>query len=118
MFADRAEVLPHLRLVSELSPNSEFTAQSKDLVLHLERLVAEEKKPKTAVDESTLSDAEKAELYVTQMKDLRCQQMGQPGFIISHGEMVNGKPGDKPPTAKLREMGMSAVPAMIKAARG
>ena len=115
MFADRKEVLPHLRLVAELSPKGEFAAQSTDLVNHLEKLVADKKKPENVVDESKLSDAEKAELYVSRIKDLRCPQMAQPGFIMPYMAIVDGKPNQNPPTLRLKELGMSAVPALIEA---
>ena len=115
MFADRKEVLPHLRLVADLSPKGKFAAQSKDLVDHLETLVADENKPKTIVDESKLSDEEKAELYVSLIRDLRCPQMAQPGFIMPYMAIVDGKPDQNPPTLRLKQLGMSAVPALIKA---
>lgn len=115
MFADRKEVLPHLRLVGELSPEGEFAAQSKDLVGHLEKLVADENKPEKVVDESKLSDAAKAELYLSRIPDLRCPQMAQPGFIVPYLPVVDGRPDENPPTLKLKDMGLQAVPRLIEA---
>jgi hypothetical protein len=115
MFADRREVIPHLRLVLELSPNGEFGKQAKELVPRLEKLVAEEKNPKNGINESKLSDLELAEFYVSQLKDVRSPQLGQPGMIVPYLAVVDGKPDTKPPTVKLKEIGMRAVPALIKA---
>jgi hypothetical protein len=115
MFADRQEVLPHLRLILELSPKGEFAVQSKDLLDHLEKLIADEKKPKQPLDESKLKDSELADLYVSRLKDVHCPQMMQPGFIMPYMGTVVGKPGDALPTVKLKDMGMAAVPALIKA---
>jgi hypothetical protein len=85
MCAGRREVLPHLRLVNELSPNGQCAAQARDLLKHLERSIAEEgKKPGTAVDESKLTDLEKAKLYLAELRDLRCPQMSQPGDITPY----------------------------------
>jgi hypothetical protein len=114
MFADRSEVIPHMQLVIELSPNGEFAKQAKDLIPRLEKLIADEKNPKKDVDESKLSDSELAEFYASRLKDLRCPQLSQPGSIIPYLGIVAGKPDAKPPTVKLKEMGMRAVPSLIK----
>jgi hypothetical protein len=130
--ADRREVLPHLRLVVRLSPEGSYAAQAKDLLAHVEKLVAEAAaKPAEDVDESTLTDAQRATLYVSQLKDLSCPQGGQPGFIMpydttardgTHGTIVIDEEGEAHlqeaeslPTFKLRKLGMKAVPALIEA---
>lgn len=115
MFAERKQVLPHLRLVADLSPKGKFTAQSKDLIDRLEKLVSDKKKPRNVLDESMLSDAEKAQLFVSRFKDLRCPQISQPGQIVPYMAIVDGKPDRNPPTLKLKKLGMSAVPALIEA---
>jgi hypothetical protein len=115
MFADRKEVLSHLRLVLELSPKGEFTAQSKDLLDRLTKLVNDEKKANKHVDESKLGESDRAEYYVSRFKDLRAIQIAQPGFISPYMAAVVGEPEQQPPTVKLKEMGMKAVPALINA---
>ncbi len=115
MFADRREVLPHLRLVSKLSPDGEYAADAGDLLVRLERLIEEEPKEKSNLDETKLSNAEKARLYVSQLKSLCCSQTGQPGDIDPYIGVVNGKLERTPPTLKLKQLGMDAVPALIEA---
>jgi HEAT repeat protein len=116
MYANRKEVLPHLRLVLELSPECDYVAQAKDLAGRLEKLVAQQNgNAGTAVDESKLTDAKRAELYVSQLKDICCPQMAQPGDIFPYLAVRDGKPEEHPPTLRLKEMGMQAVPALITA---
>jgi hypothetical protein len=115
MYADRKEVIPHLRLAIELSPNGQFAAPSKDLIDHLEKLIEDDGKPKQPIIESNLKGSELAEFYVSQLKGIHCPQMSQPGFIMPYLAVVDGKAGERPPTVKLKEMGMTAVPALIKA---
>jgi hypothetical protein len=116
MYADRREVLPQLRLAKELSPKGEYAAQAQDLLDRLQRLVAEKgNQPDATVDASKLSEAERAKLYVSQLRDLCCPQMSQPGAIEPYLAIVDGKPDQHPPTLKLKEMGMKAVPALIAA---
>jgi len=111
MYADRREVLPHLQLVLELSPEGKYAQQSQDLLKHLKRLVIKEG------DEAddTVDESERAKLYISSLKDIRCPQMAQPGFIMPYLAIVDGKPDQHPPTTKLKEMGMKAVPALIEA---
>ena len=115
MFADRTEALQHLRLVSAISSKSEFKNQADDLVKQIERLLKEEKGEATQTDESKLSDSEKAKLYISQLRGVHCPQSSQPGFIGPYMAVIDGKPSQNPPTAKLREMGMSALPALVQA---
>ena len=115
MYADRKDVISHLRLVSKLSPQGKYAAQAKDLLSHLERLIAEEKKFTETVDEMKLTDSARAEFYISQLKDIRCPQMAQPGFIMPYVAVVDGMPNLNPPPLRLKEMGMTAVPALIKA---
>lgn len=116
MYADRREILPHLRLVKELSPKGQYAAQAQGLAKHLERLVAEDgKKPKTSVDESRLSDVEKAKRYISELRDLRSPQTSQPGDITPYWGIVEGGASLIPPTVKLRAMGIKAAPALIEA---
>lgn len=112
MFADREEVLPHLRFVIELAPKSKYAVQAKDLLGHLEKMIADKKKDDQKTNETELTTAE---LYVSQLKDLRCSQTGQPGFIDPTEGTVDGKLTPNPPTSKLKAMGMEAVPALIAA---
>jgi len=113
MYADRREVLPHLRLVVQLSPNGAFAPQALDLIPRLEKLIAEQNNNVQPVDESTLSDREKAALYITQLKDLRCPQSGQPGTIEAY--INEDYLSTLPPSQKLRLLGMPAVPALLMA---
>ena len=116
MYADRQEVLPHLRLVKELSPRGAYAAHARDLLDRLQRLIdAKANQRAETVDVSKLSDADKAKFYVAQLPDLWCPQMSQPGFIVPYMAVVDGKPDEHPPTLKLKEMGMKAVPALIAA---
>ena len=116
MYADRAEVVKHLRLVAKISPKSEFADQSKDLADRLDKIVAQQAaKPAAPVDKSKLTDEQRANLYVSQLVDLRCPQMSQPGFIVPYLAVVDSTPDQNPPTAKLRQMEMAAVPALLKA---
>jgi hypothetical protein len=117
MYADRREVLPHLRLVIDLSPKGEYAAQAQDLLKHLERLIADEgRKNAAAVDMSKLPDSERAKRYIAQLRDLCCPQIAQPGFIEPYtGGFVNGKPVLFTPTLALRGLGVKAVPALIEA---
>lgn len=133
MFADRSEVLSHLRLVGKLSPECKYAATSKDLSERLEKMIAEQaNKPPTKVDEEKLSDEERAKLYISQLKDLHAVQFAQPGSIIPYlGQLVTkddpdakedaGAKNTPPqedvplPTEKLKKMGMKAVPALLEA---
>ena len=116
MYADRGEVVKHLRLVSKISSKSEFADKSKDLADRLDKIIAEKAgKPAKQVDESKLNDEERMNLYVSQLADLHCFQFAQPGEIEPYLAVVNGMPDQNPPTAKLRQMGMVAVPSLLKA---
>lgn len=116
MFADRREALPHFHLVSQVSPEGEFAAQAKDLAKHMERLIATEAKDDgNSIDETRMNESEKAEFYISQLKNIQCVQFAQPGFISPYMAVIDGKPEDNPPTKKLMDMGMSAVPALITA---
>ncbi len=116
MYADRKDVLQQLRLVSEISPKGEYSDQAKELVRHLERMVAggaESLKP--SLDESKMGEAERIRFYVTQLKDLNCPQMSQPGDIAIYATIVDGQPDENPPSAKLLRLVMKAVPFLIEA---
>lgn len=110
MFADRAEVLPHLRLVPKLAPKAEFTATAVDLAGHLQRLIDGAAQPAAHPDK-----IETAESYISLLKDLHCVQVSQPGWISPYFASVGGMPDENPPSKKLADMGMAAVPALIKA---
>jgi hypothetical protein len=57
MYADRREVLPHLRLVKELSPQGKYAVQAQDLLDSLQRLITEKKSRSDAnVDATKLID--------------------------------------------------------------
>lgn len=131
MFADRSEVLPHLRLVQKLSPESGYAADAKELSERLEKMIAERaKRPVAKVDETKLTDEEKIAYYIAQLPDLHAAQVSQPGWISPYyGKIVDGTTPkeataeDKTeedeeetlPTEKLKELGMKAVPALIEA---
>jgi hypothetical protein len=116
MYADRGEVVKHLRLVSKISPKSEFADKSKDLADRLDKVIAEKAgKPAKQLDESKLNDEERANLYVSQLVDLHCFQFAQPGEIEPYLAVVNGMPDQNPSTAKLRQLQMTAVPVLLKA---
>lgn len=116
MFADRREVLPHLKLASALSPESEYAAQAKDLLAHLEKMIAiaPEASKQLPSGQST-TDEQRAQFYVSQLRDLNCPQFAQPGFINPYMMMVDGQPDENPPTVHLKAMGMKAVPFLIAA---
>jgi hypothetical protein len=116
-FADREEVLPHLRLVLELSPEGEYGTQAKDLLERLEVLVADEKRAvaQPPIDEASLSEADKTAFYISELKDVCCEQTGQPGFVILYEGTLGGHPSSALPTSKLEELGMRAGPALIAA---
>ena len=79
-------------------------------------IVAEKgKKSNKSVDVSNLPDADRAKLYVSQLRDLYCPQMSQPGDIIPYLAVVDEKLDEHSPTIKLKEMGMRAAPALIAA---
>ena len=112
-YADRRDVVRNLKVVSELSPTAECAADARDLVTHLERFIAQPAKAVAAVDESQLSAADQAALYVSQLVELSCPQSGQPGNpepYVSHD-----RSSTPPPTWKLRKLGLDAVPALVKA---
>lgn len=115
MYADRKEVLPQLQLVSKISPHGEFAEQAGDLAERLEKLIAQKNRPAKVEDETKLNPQQRAELYVSQLVDLWCPQMSQPGFIMPYLAIVDLKPDQQPASAKLRDMGMDAVPALLKA---
>ena len=115
MFADRQDVLPHLRLVSKLSPKGQNTEQTNDLIERLEKLIAKKGDSMKAEDENKLDAQQRADFYISQLIDLRCPQMSQPGDIVIVLAVADGKPVENPPTLKLQQMGMTAVPALIKA---
>lgn len=113
MFAERKEVLPHLRLVAKLSPEGEYADDAKDLVQRLETLIAGGRAQ--PVNEDELSDTERAELYVSRLKDIHCVQVAQPGHIDVYFVFVDGQPDEEGPTKRLLDLGMAAVPALIRA---
>jgi hypothetical protein len=83
------------------------------LIPRLEKLIAEQNNHVQPVDESTLSDQEKAALYITQLNDLRCPQSSQPGTIEPY---IQGDYLSTPsPALKLSQLGMAAVPALVMA---
>jgi hypothetical protein len=117
MYADRKEVLPHLQIVVKIAPESEYAVQAKDLLPHLERLIRAEQnaRQEPPAEEAKLNDDQRAKRYVAQLPDLHCMQFSQPGFIQPFMTITDGKPNPNPPTARLRSMGMAAVPALIEA---
>lgn len=108
--------MQQLRLVPKISPKSEFAEQSKELADQLDKIIADRtKSPAASPDETQMTDEQRASLYVSQLVDLRCPQFSQPGDILVYAGIVDGKPDRNPPTAKLRQMQMAAVPALLKA---
>jgi hypothetical protein len=124
-FANRRDAVAQLKMAIAVAPASEFSKQSVDLVKALERLIAEDakraqEKPQPA-NESKLSDDERIALYITQLKDISCRQIMQPGHLSPYFAVLvsdsrgGSKPDDKLPSQKLRDLGDKAVPALIKA---
>ncbi|MCC6488051.1 MAG: hypothetical protein IT364_11180 [Candidatus Hydrogenedentes bacterium] len=112
MFADRKEVLPHLRLALQLSPNGEHAKDAKDLLHRLEKMVTEDASPPIAPrNPLEMPEPARAQYFVSQLRDLRCQQWAQPGDIALYG--VASVPDKSLPTSQLLEMGMAAVPTLI-----
>jgi hypothetical protein len=117
MFADRKEVVPHLRLAEKLAPDAEFGTDPGDLADRLDKLVAaaEMKAADPQPKAAELNDAQKAELYVSRLRDLHCVQMSQPGDIMPYMGTMVGKSGRGTPATSLKSLGMAAVPTLIKA---
>jgi len=119
MFADRKDVLPHLKLVLELSPRGEHAEDAKELLRRLEQMIAEQEdaSSSTPIDVLELPEPARAQYLVSQLKDLRCAQWGQPGDIEPYGASLSGHPEpDKSlPTTQLLEMGMGAASTLIAA---
>jgi hypothetical protein len=115
MFADRKDVLKHLILVSRISPQGKFAAQADELAGRIGRLIANAAKaPSTLVNDKRPED-EPARLLLSQLIDLHCSQMSQPGSINPWLAMDRGQPVLLPPTRLLANMGMKAVPVLIEA---
>lgn len=116
MFADRKQVLPHLRLASRLSPQSDFGTDVNDLASRIERLIADgEKGEVTETDESGLDGAGKAKLYISQLHEVHYLQMGQPAGIAPSIAYNGDQEVEDPPTNKLARLGMVGIPALIDA---
>lgn len=115
MFADRREVVPQLKLAIKVAPDSEYAEQSKDLLKHLEPLIAQEQRPKAKVEYSKLNKEQLAEAYIAKLKDLHCEQAGQPGDIEPYLGVVVGESSPIAPTLLVKQLGEAAVPALIKA---
>jgi hypothetical protein len=116
MFADRTEVLPHLRLVPRLSPESDFGTDVQDLISRIERLIADgEKGDVVEIDESGLDEAGKAKFFISQLRDVQYRQMGQPGGISPSIAYDGNQEEENPPTNKLARLGMPGIPALIEA---
>lgn len=117
MYADRREVLPHLKISSRLEWKTEFGLDVDELTQQIERLVSEtQNQPQEDIDESRLSIAEKAKLYLSQLKDQHGRQMGQPGGV--HIYHSYGKDIETPtplPAQKLKDLGIAVIPFLIKA---
>ena len=116
MYADRKEVLTHLKLVSQLSPQGKFAAQARDLATHMERLIAkavtDSKRPP---DQPADDETERARRLISQLVNLHCIQIAQPGNIDPFMVIVNGQPFPLTPARLLVGMGMKAVPTLIEA---
>ncbi len=111
MYGDRKEVIQHIKLSIEISPDADFREDRKKLVSQLESIVENEPEKKSAlsvVDESP-------DVYIAQLVDLHCEQDGQPGFINPFQSPAFLPGYQDIPTIKLRELGMPAVPALIAA---
>lgn len=116
MFADRREVLPHLKIASKLSWKAEFGLDVDELIKQIERLIATETQPAKAVDESQLTDTEKAKFYLSQLKDLHGSQMGQPGGVSIYYSFDKSDEEPTPLAAqKLKDLGIPVIPLLIKA---
>ncbi len=116
MYADRTEVVKHLRLAAKISPKSAFAFDAKELADRLDKIIAQQgAKPAAKVDENKLDNEQRASLYVSELVNLRCPQLSQPGFIERYLAIVDGKPDQNPPTLKLRQMQMAAVPVLLTA---
>lgn len=116
MFADPRDVIPHLRLAARLSPGAKFGTDIDDLTTRLEKLIAEREQPGTAqIPEAALTDSQKADRYVAQLKDLHCRQWGQPGWINPFVAFAGEQADENPPSQRLLDLEMGAIPALIKA---
>jgi hypothetical protein len=115
MFADRKEVLTNLKLVSQISPHGKFAAQAEELAGHMQRLISGvAKAPSTAGNDKSRDD-EPARQLLSQLVDLHCSQMSQPGEINPWLAMDHGQPVLLPPTRLLANMGLKVVPLLIEA---
>jgi hypothetical protein len=116
MFADRREVLTHLKLVLEVSPQGRFAAQARDLAGQMERLIAKAAADaKRPPDQPAADDTERARRLIAELVNVHCVQISQPGEIDPYMVMVNGQPLPVAPTVLLGGMGMKAVPPLVEA---
>lgn len=117
MYADRSEVLPHLRLARELAPDSESGKAATELLAQLERMTARKAQSPASSPagiEAMPSD-QRAAAYIDALKDLSCPQLSQPGSIMPYVTLRGDQPSEDTPSAHLKRMGYSAVPALISA---
>jgi hypothetical protein len=106
MYADRRDVLPHLRLAREIAPDSEHAEAAAELAKQLERIVGDSAQiassgPTTrAIAE--LPEEQRIAAYIGQLKDLCCPQMSQPGSIMPYLAIEGDMPSEETPTALLK----------------
>lgn len=119
MFADRREVLPHLRLAQRIAPDSVHAKAAAELLPQLERMVTEEDRAASSrsapQDFAKLPEELRAKAYIAQLKDLHCVQFAQPGSIMPYVTPIGEELSEDTPSAQLKEMGYAAVPVLIKA---
>ncbi len=132
MYADRRDVLANLRLVTRILPKGKHADQARELIAQLEPLVSGET-PEADAEEvepgRASSKADRIALCISQLRDLHCIQISQPGRIGLYDGIVVTKSGPPPeqwpqamrfgsaklPTSRLKAMGFDAVPALIEA---
>ena len=119
MYADRQQVLPHLRLVQRIAPDSEHAKAAAELLPHLERMItSESRRPSSrpaAEDIGKLPPDGRARAYIEQLRDLHCVQSSQPGAIMPYATPKGRELSKDTPSAKLKDMGYDAVPQLIAA---
>ena len=107
MYADRGDVVKQLRLVEKIAPKSTYASSAKELADRLDKIIKQQgNKQDSQPDVSKLSDDEFAGWYISQLVDLRCVQLSQPGDIIPYSAIEGDRPSLTQPALMLKLMGI------------
>ena len=115
MYADRRDVIPHLRLATQVAPESEHAKASSELLQQLERIIASKTGTTNAVSQPKQGEAATVAAYIEQLVDLKCPQVSQPGSIYPYVVIDGDQPSEDTPSTHLRQLGYAAVPALMAA---